>query len=213
MTATVDLPDPAPSTPAPGPPAHPSLEFHRLGRTARHRWWLHPVGTLFVLVGLFILANVMAFGHALVATVAGRPAGADGLPTFGTGTDTWLAVVGLAAATPLVLFAVRWIQGRPAGTVSSVTGRLRLRWLGLCLAVAVPAAAVLIAGGTGLSYLTAPGSDAADLPLGPVGTSALVTGLLLTVLLVPLQAAGEEYFCRGWLLQAVGAYTRGPVLP
>jgi nicotinamide riboside transporter PnuC len=30
------------------------------------------------------------------------------------------------------------------------------------------------------------------------------------LLLVPLQAAGEEYLFRGWLMQAVGAYRRRP---
>ncbi|WP_327011356.1 CPBP family intramembrane metalloprotease [Dactylosporangium sp. NBC_01737] len=40
-----------------------------------------------------------------------------------------------------------------------------------------------------------------------------VAGTLVLLVLVPLQAAAEEYVCRGWFLQAVGAFVRTPWLP
>ena len=47
------------------------------------------------------------------------------------------------AGLPVTLAAARWVQRRPAGTLSSVTGRLRWRWLLTCLPVAFAAGVAL----------------------------------------------------------------------
>ncbi|WP_203780440.1 CPBP family intramembrane glutamic endopeptidase, partial [Paractinoplanes rishiriensis] len=184
--------------------------YHRLARTPAHRWWRTLLGTLFIVVGGAVVAIGVLLAVTLSAAIAGRPENADGLPSFGVHTDLALAFVTIALLLPLVLFAARWIQGRPAGTVSSVTGRLRWRWLLTCLPVAAAAIVVVLSGGATLAWLT--GEDL-GLDGGVVGWAPFLVSMSVLILVVPAQAAAEEYVTRGWLLQAVGAWCRSPWLP
>jgi membrane protease YdiL (CAAX protease family) len=142
-------------------------------------------GVLFAIVtALTVVCAVVGVG-----VVAGRPGGRYGLPSFGALGDTaWQSLV-LAAFVPPLMIAARVWQRRPAGTLSSVCGRLRLRWLAACLAVAVAAE---------IGYTWFEG------PLEP-GASASGFAVAVPVLLVvvPLEAAAQEYLFRGWLLQSI----------
>ncbi|MCO8270272.1 CPBP family intramembrane metalloprotease [Actinoplanes sp. TRM 88003] len=183
------------------------MEYHRLARTPGHRWWRTLLGTLFILVGGAI---VIVFSYLVVtaaAVVAGRPNNVDGLPSFGDRVDLVLAFATIAVLLPLTLLAARWIQRRPAGSLSSVTGRLRWRFLLTLLPVALIAVVVLLGGGLALSG----SAGVEDSALAGWGPFLVSMGLL--VLVVPLQAAAEEYLTRGWLLQAVGAWFRRPWVP
>jgi uncharacterized protein len=197
MTTPTAIASDAPETP--DPPR--GLPFHRLGRLGRHHWWLPPLATLGVLVVIVFTQLV----PAIAPFVAGRPDGPDGYPVFGGATDTWLLVAALGLMIPVVMLAARVLQDRPAGSLSSVTGRLRWRWLGICLLVALPVPVLTLGGGIALLALTGePGTETLTVAAWP----AILVGITLTLALVPFQAAGEEYFFRGWLLQAVGGYTR-----
>ncbi|MCL7430157.1 CPBP family intramembrane glutamic endopeptidase, partial [Streptomyces sp. YS415] len=113
-----------------------------------------------------------------------------------------------ASLLPLVLLVVRWPGRRPAGTVSSVTGRLRWRWLGWCLAAAVPAMAVLA-----LVLVLVPFDDTSGVAAEPdrwVGWSSFAVSMAVVGVCVPFQAAAEEYVFRGWMMQAVGGFLRSP---
>ncbi|GIG86773.1 CPBP family intramembrane glutamic endopeptidase [Plantactinospora endophytica] len=191
------------TAPAPGTP------YHRLARTDRHRWWRPVLGTLLILGGTLVVVCLLTGVGMSIAALAGRPTDPDGLPTLGALGELVLTLAGVAAALPFVLLAVRWVQARPTGTVSSVLGRLRWRWLGWCALVAVPTVLLLIGGSFGLLTLT--GSDeGTDVGAGWPGWIGFLGALALLLLLVPLQAAAEEYVFRGWLLQAVGAFLRTP---
>ncbi|GAB2577503.1 hypothetical protein Aab01nite_11610 [Paractinoplanes abujensis] len=190
----------------------PTTPYHRLARTTDHRWWRPVLGTLFILGAT---AFVMMAGYLVVtvaALIAGRPENADGLPSFGEHADLAMAFLTIAVLLPLSLLAARWIQRRPAGTLSSVTGRLRWRFLLTLLPVALVAVVVLIAGAVGLSMLT---GGAGDLGLDDqlAGWGPFAVSMLLLLLVVPPQAAAEEYFTRGWLLQATGVWFRSPWVP
>ncbi|MDG4865770.1 CPBP family intramembrane metalloprotease, partial [Streptomyces sp. T-3] len=84
-------------------------------------------------------------------------------------------------------------------------------WLGRCLALALPL--------TGASFgvmmlLPEPANGGGESAWA--GLTPFLTGLAMVLLLVPFQAAAEEYAFRGWLVQAVGAWCRSPwiaVLP
>jgi membrane protease YdiL (CAAX protease family) len=188
----------------------PLSPYHRLGRTAAHRWWRPVAGTALVVVGSVVLVLLGLGFAALVAALAGRPANADGIPSFGPLADLALQFLLIATLLPVTLAAARWVQRRPAGTLSSVTGRLRWRWLLTCLPVAFVAVVALLGGGAALA--TATGVDV-GLDGGLAGWGPFLLSTLMLLAVVPLQAAAEEYLTRGWLLQAVGTFCRGPWVP
>ncbi|MFG1995033.1 CPBP family intramembrane glutamic endopeptidase [Actinoplanes sp. NPDC048988] len=186
----------------------PATPYHRLARTLAFRWWQPVLGTLFIVVAGVIVAIAGFFAVTLAALIAGRPEDADGVPAFGPLPTLAASFLLIAALLPLPLLAARLIQRRPAGTLSSVTGRLRRRWLLTCLPVAGGAIIVFLAAGMGLA--TATGED---MGLGDAlaGWGPFAVSMLVLVLVVPLQAAAEEYLTRGWLVQAIG--TGNPWLP
>ncbi|GAA3957692.1 CPBP family intramembrane glutamic endopeptidase [Actinoplanes auranticolor] len=192
------------------PTIAPLIPYHRLGRTVAHRWWRPAAGTALVLAGTIVLILLGVGLASVAAALAGRPENADGMPSFGPLADLALDFLLIAALLPPIFAAARWVQRRPAGTLSSVTGRLRLPWLLTCLPVAAVAVAVLLGGGVALAAATGE-----DVGLGDdlAGWGPFLAGSLVLVAVVPLQAAAEEYLTRGWLLQAVGSLCRGPWVP
>ncbi|AVT37564.1 CPBP family intramembrane glutamic endopeptidase [Plantactinospora sp. BB1] len=188
----------------------PGTAYHRLARTDRHRWWRPLLGTLLILGGTFVLLCLLVGIGTAIAAVTGRPTGPDGLPALGALGDLVLLLAAIAAALPFVLLAARWVQARPAGTVSSVLGRLRWRWLGWCALVAVPAVLLLLGGSFGLLALTGSADGDEAVGTGWPGWAGFLGALVLLLLLVPFQAAAEEYVFRGWLLQLVGVLLRTP---
>jgi len=183
------------------PPA-PGSPYHRLARTSRTRWWR----TLLALVCLAV-ALMITVGAAIGAALAVHDPGLD--RAHGSDFDqTWrLATVvgGLAAMIPAIFLTARWIDRRPPGSLSSVVGRVRWRWLGTCLLVTTAIALLT----TGLAVLVGlDGLNTAKADLGLIAGVALVS-----VVLVPFQAAAEEYLFRGYLAQALGAYPTGPWIP
>jgi membrane protease YdiL (CAAX protease family) len=182
------------------------IAYHRLARTPANRWWRSVLGTLFIVAGGSAIA-IALYGVATgIAAVAGRPDDADGFPSLGAHADLALTFLAIAVFLPVILLAARWFQRRPPGTLSSVEGHLRWPWLVICLGLATAAVTVLL----GLSTLL-PGGDGPSPHL--VGWRSFLLSALLLAHVVPVQAAAEEYFTRGWLLQAVGAYGRRPWLP
>jgi membrane protease YdiL (CAAX protease family) len=188
----------------------PLSSYHRLGRNAAHRWWRPVAGTALVVAGSVVLVLVALGLATAAAAIAGRPENAEGLPSFGPLADLAVTFLMIAAMLPATLAAARWVQRRPAGTLSSVTGRLRLRWLLTCLPVALTAVVTLL--GAGLALAAATGTDV-GLDDELAGWRPFLLAGLVLVLVVPLQAAAEEYLTRGWLLQAVGSFCRGPWVP
>jgi membrane protease YdiL (CAAX protease family) len=205
----------AQSTAAPGP-NQPELQrpasgaaYHRLAVHPRQRWWMPVLATLGLVVLAVILQMILYAVAYIGVVIVDRPADPDETPALPGYLEVGLGLASIAIALPLVLFAVRFVQSRPAGSISSVLGRLRWGWLGLCLLLATLATVLMLAGSIGLLHLT--GDPDASLTGGDwVGVGTFVGGLAMLIVLVPLQAAAEEYVFRGWLLQAVGAFVRSP---
>ena len=186
-------------------PLPPGQAFHQLARNDVYRWWRSAVGLLFIVVGAVAAMIALAVGMEMVVwTVTG-----DWLE-FGSGDVLFtndlanlFALIGsIAILLPVVLLATLIVERRPIGSLSSVQGRLRWRWLALCL---VPAGGYMLAsvGMSMLIDLAVPDSES----YAWVGWAEFWPALLIIVLLVPVQAAAEEYAFRGWLLQAVGSWT------
>ncbi len=194
-------PPPYPTAPPTDPTGHP---YHRLDRASgRHRWWRAWVGTLLLTVTYFVSILVL-FGvsHGL-GTALGAPRLPDGGADLGPLGNTAMDLVSIAIALPLVLLATLWPARRPVGTVTSVTGRLRIGWLGRCLLAGLLPILLL----TVTAFLLP--DDSGDTGAW-VGLRSFLTALAVLAVLVPLQAAAEEYVFRGWLLQAAGAFMRSP---
>ena len=154
---------------------------------------------------------VFALGYA----VAGEPV-ADSLLRLldvGDPTPAGLAYINLTLATaiPVVWFLTLTLHGLHVGWVSSVLRRLRWKYLLACLGASVLALlATLLVGA--LLPAGAAGTGAGTGVTFNEFTSATRDFLVVVVLLTPLQAAAEEYFFRGYLLQAVGGVVNARVL-
>ncbi|MEV7967520.1 CPBP family glutamic-type intramembrane protease [Sphaerisporangium sp. NPDC088356] len=197
--------------PAPRPwlvPPPPGTRYDHLARTPLHRWWRPIVGTVIIAAAFVGIGLLVIFAGVIVAGFLGIPVIMRGDRLFGNQVFE-LAVLLLSIALVLpVVFGTAWlVQRRPPGTLSSVLGRLRWGWLLICLGVALVAlflgqAAMVV------TYIVT-GEDLGNL-FGWVGWDRFLPGLVVILLLVPFQAAAEEYIFRGWLLQAFGAYFTTP---
>ncbi|MHC1557782.1 CPBP family intramembrane glutamic endopeptidase [Actinomycetospora sp. C-140] len=181
-------------TAAPAP-----VTYDHLARTPGRRWWVGPTALLSIVVGglLFVVATAAAID--LAALMAAVPLDADSFPT----DPVWAAGAGLlviAATLPAVLLVVRIVERRRPGTLSSVTGRLRGRWLVVCL---VPALAVSVLAGLVGELVDPTGGTFA-------GWSSFLGVAVVVLVLTPFQAAAEEYLFRGWIVQTFGAVVRSP---
>lgn len=189
----------------------PGVPFHRMARTAAQRWWQLPAGTLAIVIGGFgamlalLLVGLVVYGVATGETDLLDGLGDGGDRVFPNATaDLAFNLAAVAVFLPFVLIAPLLVQRRRPGALSSVAGRLRLRWLLLC--------ALLAAGFCALSYgLTWAASLAVDDPSDGadtwVGWGRFIGPALVILLLVPVQSAAEEYFFRGWLLQGIAGCT------
>jgi len=182
---------------APGSPrVEGAVTYDRLARLGFHRWWTPPVAVLTVALVWISLACGGVAVSAMTAR-AGDPTQSSGSPLV----ENLTMLAGLALFTPIVLGVAALVQRRPAGTLHSVTGRIRWRWLGICVALAMVFAVLLI---LAMSWMY----DLWDEPVLTIGWKRLLWVGALLLVLVPLQAAGEEYVSRGFLLQTLGAYHR-----
>lgn len=196
------------------PPGRP---YHQAARNEAHRWWRPLVGSIAILVvGMVGMLGLMVAGAVVQMAVTGEapdPAAADTDSIFGNTTaDVVFNLAALALFLPVVFGAAWLVQRRRPGTLSSVAGRLRWRWMLVCCGLAI--GFCVVSYGTSIVAAIAMG-DTSGGDEHWVGWSEFLLPAVLIVLLVPFQAAAEEYVFRGWLLQAVGACTlenaRGPV--
>ncbi|MFI1934493.1 MULTISPECIES: CPBP family intramembrane glutamic endopeptidase [unclassified Streptomyces] len=169
--------------------------------------WLGELLLALLLVVLGVLA-VSAVGAVIAHVLDAGPASPDSEIFFEDPVaDLAVQLLGIAIGIPIVLWVARGIGRRPAGTVSSVLGRLRWGWTGRCAAVGFPLMAVqmglLIAWTWDAEPLTESGA-------GFPGWPYFLLSLAVVLALVPFQAAAEEYVFRGWLVQVIGRAVRSP---
>ena len=198
------------------PDAHVGgLAFHRLVFARQRSGWWTPLVVGVLGVALYVaMIGVVLVGVLIVAFVdtgfAERLTGAGAGVLFDLADP--LQVAGLlgsiALMLPVYLLASLIVNGRRVGLISSAAGRLRWRWMMACGALAVVTAAAL----TGLLALlpAEPSAGGAEV-LQPAENPQLIATLLVIVLVVPFQAAAEEYAFRGYLQQAIGRWLRHPL--
>jgi membrane protease YdiL (CAAX protease family) len=189
----------------PGFQPPPGAEYPQILRGVGYRWWRSLLGvvlalTAWVLLTPLINQAVVWLGWATTAagqnfTDYARRAYAFELP--GGMLAANLAIVALGLVSWLLMALLHRVRPR---WLSSVQPGVRWRYLLVCFALAVVTLIVVV---LPLSLL-----------LRPVPIWAMQAGfwsfLMVILLTSPLQAAAEEYFFRGYLLQALGSLVRQP---
>lgn len=207
------------ATAAPVTPSAPSpevsergLEYHRLALLRpRPRWW-KPLLTGLLGIAFYLAILVLVVVPLVVVSALVPGWGAELQMLFRTTAyfqldRPWLLValvLPLILMIPALLLASRVVQGRGVGLLSSVTGRLRMDWLGRNLGLASAVFVVYFAVVLGWSAAL---GDAVTPDFSHPGLLLMVVLLLV---LIPFQAAAEEYVFRGYLMQLVGTWLRHP---
>ncbi|MBX9389790.1 CPBP family intramembrane metalloprotease [Streptomonospora halotolerans] len=186
------------------PPA--GAPYHRMARTWRYRWWVPPLAVVAAVLVVILVQLVMGTAAVILALASGVESTEDSV--FGAPLpDLVFQLVVIATMAPIVVFIAWLVQRRPVGTLFSVTGRLRVRWLLCCGLVAVPAMAVSLGVLYAITLATSPGTPFFAPYAG--GPDFALTVVVL-MLLVPFQASAEEIALRGFLMQSVGSVGAGP---
>ncbi|MHC0429428.1 CPBP family intramembrane glutamic endopeptidase [Streptomyces sp. O3] len=200
--------------PRTGPVRAPSgSRYHEQARNG-HGGRLVWLGELLVVLVLFVAGALVVFGvGSVLAAVLDAEAAAGSDEVFADPlAEVAFGLAAIAVGVPAVLLGLRLVGNRPAGTVSSVTGRLRWGWLGRCALVAFPLIALQLGLLIAWTWNAEPAAEspAAESGQGFPGWSAFALSLAVLCALVPVQAAAEEYVFRGWLVQVTGRFLRSP---
>ncbi|MDO5736520.1 MAG: type II CAAX endopeptidase family protein [Propionibacteriaceae bacterium] len=187
-------------------------EFHRLARARTgHRWWkpllVGVVAAVIYVASFLLLMVVLGIGGGVFPAfenVMGRflqdPDTVDLSDPFSFAFAMGMLILWI----PSLLLATRLVGPRPVSLLASVVGRLRWRWLVRCGVVALSIYAVAYAA----SILVAVAQGESFVPEIDMPRVLLLLGL--TIVLVPLQSAAEEYVFRGYLMQMIGSWLRHP---
>lgn len=192
--------------------AHPHPEprsYPLMLRTWDYHWWKPLVGVVVMLVGV-IVAPVVLFPVLVVGVALERGHGDFGTRVMDAAsldsvTPSSMLYLNLTLASlALVAMAnLRFLHGLRPRWLASVRPGIRWRFLLACLGLSVVALGASLAVG-------------ALLPQDPNGlgghpnhlTDRLVVTGVVILLTTPLQALGEEYGFRGYLMQAFGSLSR-----
>lgn len=174
-------------------------EYHRAYAGEKRRIGRGVLAIALVFVGLFGFGGVAAWAGAQADLALGyvNPTlgGDDFTPVFHASN-----AVGIALLIPWAILIQRWLYGVRGATLLSVRSRFRFDVFGRALLLIGPVAVLTVAG---LSLIS-PASEAA-------WTAPQLIGVLtVTLLLTPLQAAGEEFGFRGVVFRAASSWARGP---
>ncbi|AWB90800.1 CPBP family intramembrane glutamic endopeptidase [Aeromicrobium chenweiae] len=182
--------------------------------TPAYAWWKLPVvGLLTVVFYLGLTIVLVVAGATYLAIKGGGTTVEDWLDATG---DLDLAhldffvldLLGLAILTPALLLAVLVVGPRPVGYFSSVAGRLRWGWLARTAAISFTVFIVTIGASVAIDA-----ANGEDVDIGTGDRGHMVLAIVLVLLVVPFQAAAEEYVFRGYVLQLVGSWTRFAAIP
>jgi len=180
--------------------------YHRMLRTWTYEWWKPAVGILLVIVGFFVVTSMV---YIVVAGVVAAFRSGSWIDNFMASADlsnvrpeTLFALnLGLGSMILVTWFVMRVLHGLRPRWLTSVVPRMRWKFFAICLGLSVIALAAQVAVG---SVLPGDAGGGVGGKLNDFTTSTALAALVV-LLTTPLQAAGEEYVFRGYLLQALGS--------
>jgi membrane protease YdiL (CAAX protease family) len=190
--------------------------YHRLAReTPAYAWWRLPVAALVIVAAYLSLTMLLVAGAAVWFETPASTGSLDGW--FDAVGDLDLRhvdylvidLVSIAVLIPAVLAGVSVTGPRPVGYLSSVAGRMRWSWLGVTALIASAVSAATIGASVAITALTDPSEVSAPARID----SRIVIVLVVVLLVVPFQAAAEEYLFRGYLMQLIGSWSRFAIVP
>ena len=121
---------------------------------------------------------------------------------FYSGPGLLIAAGGVAGFLPALALAERIVRGRPFSSYSSSRGGWNWAAFVKCLVLAaIVFGAEVVAMAFGMPDAGADGIN-----------KFTIIGAVICIVVVPLQAAAEEYIYRGLLMQAIGSWTKLPAL-
>ncbi|MEU8023545.1 CPBP family intramembrane glutamic endopeptidase [Micromonospora haikouensis] len=181
-----------------GPSVPTGVEYHRVLAGDKRRIGRGVLAIILLLAGLVIFPTVLGRAAALIDVRMGNTppilGGTDYTPLYHASS-----MLSLGLLIPWSMLIQRWLYGVPGASLHSVTSRFRFGLLGRSLLIFGPAWLVVNA----LGALT-------PVEEFPWSQTDLIAILLATMLLTPLQSAGEEYGVRGLIFRVIGSWTRSP---
>jgi membrane protease YdiL (CAAX protease family) len=195
-------PQPLPSFPHPEP-----RRYEQMLRTWTYEWWRPLVGIVLVLVGTIVLAPVVLLPVLMLGiALEGGPflqrlQDAATLQAVGPSTLLYLNLT-LGAGILVCWFVMRYLHRMRPRWLTSVVPKMRWQFFWICVGISVLALIAQV-----LVSVMLPGNQEADFT-GELNdfTGTTVAIAVVVLLTTPLQAAGEEYIFRGYLMQAIGSF-------
>ncbi len=174
-------------------------------RTWNYAWWKPVVGILIVAVGMLIVAPIVLLPVLAVGvSVEGGPfwesfEQAATLEAVGPASLLYLNLV-LGSAILITWFVMRVLHRMRPRWLTSVVPKMRWKFFFICVGFSVVALVAQVVVG-----MVMPGSQEGALGELNEFTRTTVAMAVVVLLTTPLQAAGEEYVFRGYLMQALGS--------
>jgi uncharacterized protein len=171
----------------------PGVEYHRVLAGGTRRIGRGLLAIALLIGGLAVSTVVLTAGAALVDAAIGIEGRVAYTPLIHAA-----GMVSVALLIPWSMLIQRWLYGVRGASLHSVVSRFRFDVFGRALLLIVPAWVVALV----FQYWS-------PLPQTAWTYSDVLWMLVATILLTPLQAAGEEYGLRGLVLRVAGGWTRG----
>lgn len=174
-------------------------EYHRGLTSGRRRVARGIVAIVVLLVGFFAFSTAAVMGASLIEAQRGLRT-----PALGGGDYTplyHLAAFGsIAVLIPWSMLLQRWFYGVDGATLHSVVSRFRFDLFGRAFLVLAPVVLVVLV----VDSWLAPAAQ------GSLSRDAALAIFVISLLVVPLQGAAEEYGLRGLVFRIAASWGRGP---
>lgn len=184
----------------------PSYDYATFPRQFISYRWFKPI-----LVGLLIFVFMLIFQMGLIFLAVFIEGDYHFLLDIGLDYDTinpytapnaLILIGGIGVILPALALSALIVQDRPFSSYSSSRGGWNWSAFIKCLIAALASLGVL----TVAQIIFFPEAEASGV------VSFTITGAIACLILVPLQCMAEEYLFRGLVMQAIGSWTKLPVL-
>jgi membrane protease YdiL (CAAX protease family) len=174
-------------------PIASGVEYHRVLAGEKRRIGRGVLAIILLVGGLFTAIQLAYLLAVWVEGLLGSDPGAFSPLTLGSG------LVATALLTPWSMLIQRWLYGVPGPSLHSVVSRFRFDLFGRAMIAIVPLFVIAI----GITEYLEPRATISWSHTDIVGLFVVIA------LLVPLQAAGEEYGLRGLVSRIAGSWVHG----